>query len=165
MNGMKKSLAVGLIMIARCAIAATFTVTNTNDSGNGSLRKAIDDANANPGPDSINFNISGAGVHSIIPLSALPTITDPVVLDGYTQPGSSPNTLATGNNSIHLIELNGNGAVFPGLTVTAGNCTLRGLMINRFNGNGPANALNIQTGGNHRSLLSFRRNLLYVSHV
>jgi hypothetical protein len=149
MMGMKKFLAVGLIMIARCAIAATFTVTNTNDSGNGSLRKAIDDANANPGPDSINFNIPGAGVHSIIPLSALPTITDPVVLDGYTQPGSRPNTLATGDNSIHLIELNGNGAVFPGLTVTAGNCTLRGLVINRFNGNGPANALNIQTVGNN----------------
>jgi hypothetical protein len=82
MMGMKKFLAVGLIMIARRAIAATFTVTNTNDSGNGSLRTAIDDANANPGADSINFNISGGSVHSIIPLSALPTITDPVVLDG-----------------------------------------------------------------------------------
>ena len=146
---MRKFLAAGLILIARSAIAATFTVTNTNDSGTGSLRKAIDDANANPGADSINFNIPGAGVHSIIPLSALPTITGPVALDGFTQPGSSPNTLPTGNNSVHLIELNGNGAAFPGLTVTAGNCTLRGLVINRFNGNGPANALNIQTGGNN----------------
>src|SRR6266446_1848437 len=146
---MNKFLAVGLTMIAQSAIAATFTVTNTNDSGGGSLRQAILNANANPGADSINFNIPGAGVHSIIPLSVLPTITDPVVLDGYTQPGSSPNTLATGNNSIHLIELNGNGAVFPALTVTAGNCILRGLVINRFNGNGPANALNIQTGGNN----------------
>src|SRR6266516_4797495 len=136
-------------MIAQGAIAATFTVTNTNDSGVSSLRQAILDANANPGADSIDFNISGAGVHSIIPLSVLATITGPVVLDGYTQPGSSPNTLAVGNNSTHLIELNGNGAVFPGLTVTAGNCTLRGLVINRFNGNGPANALNIQMGGNN----------------
>jgi hypothetical protein len=131
------------------ASASTFIVMNTNDSGSGSLRQAIIDANTNPGADSIHFNISGAGVHSIIPLSALPTITDPVVIDGYTQPGSSPNTLATGNNSTHLIELNGNGADFPALTVTAGNCTLRGLVINRFNGNGPANALNIQTGGNN----------------
>jgi hypothetical protein len=138
-----------IALATEVASASTFTVTNTNDSGAGSLRQAILNANANPGADSIHFNISGAGLHSIIPLSALPTITDPVVLDGYTQPGSSPNTMATGNNSIHLIELNGNGADFPALTVTAGNCTLRGLVINRFNGNGPANALNIQTGGNN----------------
>ena len=65
--GMYKFLAIGLTMIAQSAIAATFTVTNINDSGGGSLRKAIDDANANPGADSINFSIPGGGVHSIIP--------------------------------------------------------------------------------------------------
>src|SRR6476660_3159381 len=62
--------------------AASFTVTNTNDSGAGSLRQAMLDANASSGADIISFNISGAGIHTISPTSALPTITDPVVIDG-----------------------------------------------------------------------------------
>ena len=37
-------------------------------------------------------------------------ITDPVVIDGYTQPGSSPNTLANGDNAVLLIELDGSNA-------------------------------------------------------
>ena len=64
---MYKLPAIGLTMIAQSAIAATFTVTNINDSGGGSLRQAILNANANPGADSIHFNIPGGGVHSIIP--------------------------------------------------------------------------------------------------
>src|SRR5438445_1734252 len=78
-------------------LLATFFVVNTNDSGAGSLRQAILDANSNPnsgGPDFIDFNIPGAGVHTISPTSALPTITDPVTIDGYSQPSASPNSLA-----------------------------------------------------------------------
>ena len=56
----------------------TFTVTNTADSGLGSLRWAITNANANPGPDTINFQISGIAPYSINLLSALPSVTDPV---------------------------------------------------------------------------------------
>ena len=82
---------------------------NTNDSGPGSLRQAIFNANANPGLDTIAFAIPGAGMHTISPTSPLPNITDPVVIDGYTQPGSSPNTLANGDNAVLLIELNGSG--------------------------------------------------------
>ena len=41
--------------------AATFTVTNTHNNGPGSLRQAIFNANANPGADTIAFNIPGAG--------------------------------------------------------------------------------------------------------
>ena len=65
----------------------TFTVINTDDSGAGSLRQAILDANALAGTDQINFNISGAGPFTITPLTALPTITDAVIVDGTTQPG------------------------------------------------------------------------------
>src|SRR5205807_1501123 len=79
-------------------VVGPFTVTNTNDSGPGSLRQTILDTNANPGLDTISFCIIGAGVHTISPTSALPTITDTVVIDGYTQPGASPNTLAVGEN-------------------------------------------------------------------
>src|SRR5467141_4130270 len=78
--------------------AATFPVINTNDSGAGSLRQAITDANTTAGADTITFNISGAGVHTITPLTALPNITEAVTIDGYSQPGSSMNTLANGDN-------------------------------------------------------------------
>src|SRR5258708_5826316 len=66
----------------RCLLT-TFPVVNTNDSGAGSLRQAIMDANnnANSGePDIIDFNIPGNGVQTIAPLSALPSITDPVII-------------------------------------------------------------------------------------
>ncbi len=98
-------------------------------------------------PDTISFAIPGAGLHSITPLSILPTITDPVMIDGCTQPGSSANTLAVGNNSNHLIELNGNGAALHALNITAGNSTVRGLVINNFIGNGSDIAITLQTNG------------------
>src|SRR3989442_5833254 len=64
-------------ILTRRAQAAGFVVTNTNDSGAGSLRQAILDANANGSGvvDTITFNISGGGVKTIIPSSALPAIT------------------------------------------------------------------------------------------
>src|SRR6267378_6088620 len=73
--------------------STTFTVTSVADSGPGTLRQAILDANANAGADTIVFNIPGSGVHTISPATALPTITDAVVIDGYTQPGTSGNNL------------------------------------------------------------------------
>jgi Tol biopolymer transport system component len=125
----------------------TLAVTNTNDSGPGSLRQAIFNANAQAGTQTIAFNIPGAGVRTITPLSALPTVTDPVVIDGYTQPGASPNTLAVGNNATLLIELSGatagTGAGAIGLQINAGNSTVRGLVINRFNFGG----IRVQGGG------------------
>jgi CSLREA domain-containing protein len=117
----------------------TFTVTNANDTGAGSLRQAILDANTNPGPDTITFNISGAGLHTITPATPLPPITDPVLIDGYTQPGASANTVMVGgSNAVLLIELNGMnaGAQADGLLINGNTTTVRGLVINRFAGNG-----------------------------
>jgi hypothetical protein len=55
----------------RCAAAATFSVTNINDSGSGSLHQAITDANgAGPGPHTITFAIPGSGVHGLRGLAA-----------------------------------------------------------------------------------------------
>ena len=116
-------------------VLATFTVTSVNDSGAGTLRQAITDANTNAGADTIAFNIAGTGVHTITPTSALPTITGQVTIDGYTQTGASVNTLATGDNAVLTIELNGTGAGSAnGLTLGAGSdgSTIRGLVINRF---------------------------------
>lgn len=117
--------------------AATFTVTNTNDGGAGSLRQAIINANNTAGADTITFNISGAGVHTITPLTVLPTITGTVTIDGYSQPGSSMNTLANGDNAVIKIQLNGatveaSQGLLAGLTIAASNCIVRGLAINTF---------------------------------
>jgi hypothetical protein len=121
-------------MAAGAARAATFTVVNTSDSGAGSLRQAILDANANPGLDTIAFDIPGSGVQTITPATSLPAITDPVLLDGYTQPGSSPNALAIGDDAVLLIELDGSTASGIGLLIEGpnGGSTVRGLVINRF---------------------------------
>jgi hypothetical protein len=127
--------------------AGPFTVINTNDSGAGSLRQAILDANT-MGGGTINFNIPGAGVHTISPLTALPTITDSVIIDGYTQPGSSMNTNPTtkGINAVIRIELSGvnSRSNFSGLTINAPNCIVRGLVINRFVHDG----IDVCTNGN-----------------
>jgi hypothetical protein len=96
-------------LLAAPVLAATFTVTNTADSGAGSFRQALLDANAAVGPDTIAFNIPGAGVHTITLTSLLPLITSPVFIDGYTQPGSSVNTnpMNAGINAVLQIELTG----------------------------------------------------------
>jgi hypothetical protein len=123
-----------LLMGAGMLPAATFTVTNTNDSGPGSLRQAILDANENPGVDRIEFQIPGTGVHTIRPTSILPEIFDATV-DGYTQPGASPNSQMTTDDAVLLIEIDGSqtpdaGAGYDGLV--AQYSTVRGLVINRF---------------------------------
>ena len=120
----------------------TFTVTTAADNGNnasptpGSLRQMIVMANGMVNGvddvDQIVFAIPGAGVHTITPLSDLPAITDPVTIDGYTQPGASANTLAVGNDAILQIELNGDNVATIGLDLVAGDSTVRGLVLNHF---------------------------------
>src|SRR5436190_1877314 len=68
-------------------LLSTFVVNTTADSGPGSLRHAILDADALPGSDIINFDIPGDGVHTIEPTSELPPLTDSVLVDGWSQPG------------------------------------------------------------------------------
>jgi hypothetical protein len=124
-----------MLLTARPSYAAdTFTVTNTNDSGAGSLRQAILDANATDGASVIDFNISGTGVKTIKPTSALPTITEPVTIDGYTQTGASPNTKAVGNDASLKVQLDGTNAPqgTTGLQIVASNSVVKGLVINRF---------------------------------
>ncbi len=120
-------------------LLAVFTVTTTADSGDGSLRQAMLDANAMPNadastPDLIEFNLRGVGPHKIQPLSALPSISDAVVIDGYSQPGSQANTnpVGQGLNTVLMVELDGTNAGADGFVITASNSVLRGLAINRF---------------------------------
>ena len=127
-------IATGVVLLASAlpASAGVLTVTNTNDSGAGSLRQAILDANLAPDFSTINFNIPGAGVHSIAPASELPTITQPAIVDGYSQPGASANTQLIGNDAVLLIEITGTNGAFAGLTVAAANTIIQGLVINLF---------------------------------
>lgn len=143
--------AVGVLLPARSAVAATtFTVNTTGDGGDGcdqpplgdcTLREAIAAANDHPGADTIAFAIPGAGPHTIEPSTELPTVTDRLTIDGYTQGAATAdtaddateNTLARGSNAILKIELNGAGADgVNGLVVAAANSTVKGLAINRF---------------------------------
>ena len=125
-----------LFAAALSACANTYVVTTTADSGAGSLRAAIKQANGHAnagGPDVIHFNIPGTGVHRISPVDPLPAIVQPLILDGYSQPGASENTETKGDNAVLLIELNGAlRTKFRGLKVFADHVTVRGLVINEF---------------------------------
>jgi hypothetical protein len=118
----------------------TYFVTTTADSGAGSLRQAIINADASGVSSTIDFTIPGLGLHTINLASALPTITVPVMIDGYSEAGSSVNTLSVGDNAVLTIELNGTGAGAgaTGLVLGAGSdgSTIRGLVINRFTQDG-----------------------------
>jgi hemoglobin-like flavoprotein len=105
---------------------ADLVVSNTNDSGAGSLRQAIMTANGIAGTDTISFNIQPAGVYTIAPLSALPDVTDAVIIDATTQPGFAGTP---------VIELNGAGAgqnFVSALRIKGGSSTIKGFVINRF---------------------------------
>jgi hypothetical protein len=112
-------------------LLATYTVTNTNDSGAGSLRQAILDANANAGADTIVFNISGGGTQTISLATELPLVTETVLIDGTTQSGYVANSFLP-------IIVDGNDSAGSGFTLlnTADGSTIRGLVIRDFSGSG-----------------------------
>ena len=127
------------------AMFATITVTTTADTvaadGQCSLREAIQAANTNTavnecaagaaGLDTIQFNI-GVGTPTINVTSALPAVSEPVIINGNT-------------GGATRVELNGlgAGAGVTGLTITAGGSTVQALVINRFTANG----ISLATGG------------------
>ncbi|MEM8896453.1 MAG: T9SS type A sorting domain-containing protein [Bacteroidota bacterium] len=105
-----------LLMLYPSLYATTYTVTNNNDAGAGSLRQAITDANGNAGSDSITFNIAGVPPHTITLVTVLPTVTDTLWIDGATQPD---NGFGGTDPKIVIDGLPGNGA---GLSVQARAC-------------------------------------------
>ncbi len=106
-------------------------VTNTNLSGEGSLRQAVIDANGSPNLTPIVFNIPGTGGKTINLTAELPPIDTPMLIDGWTQGGA-------GYTGPPLVELNGAGAGAnaTGLIINGGNSTVRGLALNRFSAGG-----------------------------
>jgi len=123
--------------LAGRAAAATFTVINTNDSGAGSLRQAMTDANAGgPGPHTIAFDIPGSGVHTITLATTLPTISvsgGGLTIDGTTQPGYAGSPLVAVNcASVAQLAFQFAGSI----------ATVKGLSIG-----GCGNAVNAASGG------------------
>src|ERR1700730_15398927 len=99
-------------------VPTTYVVTNNADSGLGSLRQAILNANAHRGADRIVFQIPSLPTISLV--SALPTITDAVTIDGTTEKGS------TGATNPVTIDGRLAGATASGFVVAAPSVTIKG---------------------------------------
>ena len=123
-------LIIGVFLSAAFAAApsawasTTYTVTSTADSGAGTLRQAILEANGHVGTDSIRFNLPGSGVQTIGITTALPSVTDPVIINGRSQPGFAGTPLVRVDNTA-ATKLNG-------LRIAAGNSQVLGLEFTRF---------------------------------
>lgn len=100
--------------------APILTVTNTNNSGAGSLRQAILDSNSSPDEKSIEFDIVGACPRVITPTTTLPALVAPVTIAGYSQPGSVQNTYTSGFAGNLCIALSGGGGLANGLHLQTG---------------------------------------------
>ena len=144
--------------VAVSGLPESLVVTSAADPGDGTcdvagvgdgctLREAIAAANTNANPnftDTISFNIPGPGLHTITLASDLPDITQPVIIDGYAQPGASVNTLAQGDNAVLQIEISGDDN-YDGLALRTDDSIVRGLVVNHIDGSGI-----VLTGSNNR---------------
>lgn len=106
------------------SLAATFVVSTTSDTGAGSLRQAIADANANPGADTISFNISGTAPYTITSNSDL-IVTDAVTIDATTQPGY------VGAPLVELLAPTASASTF-GIKLQASDCHVSGIAFGLF---------------------------------
>lgn len=112
------------------SVPATFTVSNTDNLGLGSLRDAITSANESPGADSIVFTATGTGILG----SPLPNITDPVDINalsantvptfGINANGFAGLVLETGGTDSSIKGLSVGGAAGAGITLNGANITV-----------------------------------------
>ena len=159
-------------LLAAAAPAATIVVNGSGDAvaddGTCTLREAIVAASANsasgasagecaagdpaPAVDTIAFAIpdddpgcsTQTHVCTIAPATTLPVVSNPVLIDGYTQPGTQPNMLAVGDGAVLRIEIDGT-SVNPvlnfagpagGAANDASGSTVRGLVIDHISSSG-----------------------------
>jgi len=107
-------------------------VTNTDNSGAGSLRQAITDANIDGESDTIDFSLlPGSGTRTITPTTALPALTEAsTTIDGYTATDGVAGPLGTGTSRVIAIEINGSSITSDYLFTLSGNsCKIRGLAL------------------------------------
>lgn len=157
----RAAAAVTVLSFLGIAPADTFTVSNVNDSGTGSLRAAIIQANSSSAADTITFSNSLSG-QTIKPTSVLPTIDDVVTIDGDLDDDGVPDIGLSGENmasgsgltiSLPIIaSASARPALFPleapDYVVQIG-CRIMGLAITNF----PAYGIRV-TGGLHHTILS-----------
>jgi hypothetical protein len=126
LGGLALQMQIG-VPVAR---AETFIVTNLDDSGLGSLRTAITSANTAGGVDTIIFSPALTLPGTIILASPLPAVTDNLNIDG---PGSNLLTI-NGNNAHRIFTVNaGNTLSIDDMTLTNGNSTGGGAVLNNSN--------------------------------
>jgi predicted outer membrane repeat protein len=126
-----------LVLAPQAGAATTYTVTTTADSGVGSLRQAIDDANNNPGADIIVFDASSAGTITL-------TTGDVDIADDVTITGlGAADSIISGNNNSSIFFMYDSGAM---LTISISALTL----TDGSSGSGGA----IYSGGNDLTLSS-----------
>jgi hypothetical protein len=173
--------AVLLLFAAEPALAATIVVKSTADPTGAqcTLHDAIVAANTNSvvggcskgdaGMDTIAFDIPASdagcsavsGVCTIKPAATLPEFTEPVLINGYSQPNTHANSLTVGDDAVLLIEIDATNVnpvfYFP---VSSSGSVVRGLIVNHINAGG------LTCGyGNCASNLTFAGNFLGVDHT
>jgi hypothetical protein len=152
------------LSLAHSVSGATIVVNDQSSAYHGSgcgvtgtglcsLVDAIAFANVHPGSDAIHFNIPGGGTRTILPSAPVPALTDDagVTIDGFTQPGASPNTLPVGNNTVWRVRLSAASVMTPGsgILIQSDNNVVRGLMLEKWSdGVRITSASGNQIGGN-----------------
>ena len=118
------SLCLALLLLGAHGIAnaATFSVTNTNDSGSGSLRQAIIDANNAAGDDTVVFDLP-AGMERVIRLTSLPLSPSTGIAILNDRPGDIPVTIETATQSFISISCISSGG--PNSRLLVAGLTLR----------------------------------------
>lgn len=133
-------------------IGSTFVVSTTADSGTGSLRDAITQANLHPGADTIRFDLPAPlvdGAHTITPRSALPILTDTVWLDASRE----PDALALGRPVVELVGTDAGGSASALVLADGSDGSLvRGLVISQFGGA----AIQVRAGADGVTLAGLR---------
>ena len=139
---------------ATLCVSTPAVVTNANDSGAGSLRDALVTVGAScAAPQNIEFNIPGAGPHIIALATELPSVSISfgLEIDGYSQPGSVPNSVVPPSSNNAVIQVGLDGAACTGCSgiVTGTNTVVKGLAIYNFQADGIFLAGSSEASGNY----------------
>ena len=140
---------------ARQPRALTFVMSTADTDTLGTLRFAIEYADGHPN-STITFELPGSGIQIIHLTSQLPTISAPVTINGYSQPGASVNDQATSDDANILVQIDGGAFEFDGLTITTSDSVIEGLAIGNFDfppsGTGSSGVIHLTGSGDAKNM-------------